>query len=64
MGKFTDGIKRIFRRRRRAVTPEEAEVLSNWVNEGGAFHPDGPPPVIEDSASEGSAPEDDAGRRP
>jgi hypothetical protein len=46
MGRFTDGIRRIFGRRR-PVTPEEAEVLSNWVNEGGTFHPEGPPPVVE-----------------
>jgi hypothetical protein len=46
MGKFTDRVKGMFRRRR-PVTPKEAEVLSNWVNEGGAFHPEGPPPVVE-----------------
>ncbi len=47
MGKFTDRLKRVFRRRR-PVTVEEAEVLSNWVNEGGAFDPEGPPPVVRD----------------
>lgn len=47
MGKFTDGIKRLFRRRR-AITPAEAEDLSSWVNEGGSFDPEGPPPVRDE----------------
>jgi hypothetical protein len=47
MGKFAERLKSILRRRR-PVTTDEAEVLSNWVNEGGAFHPDGPPQVADD----------------
>jgi hypothetical protein len=47
MGKFTERLKSMFRRRR-PVTVEEAEVLSNWVNEGGTYDPDGPPPVVRE----------------
>lgn len=46
MSKFTDKVRGIFRRRR-PVTPEEAHDLADWVNEGGAFDPDGPPSVAE-----------------
>jgi hypothetical protein len=45
MGKVTDKIKAFFGRR--AVTREEAEELSDWVNEGGAYDPEGPPRVID-----------------
>ena len=47
MGKFTERLKSLFRRRR-PVTAEEAEVLSTWVSEGGTYDPDGPPPVADD----------------
>lgn len=46
MGKFVDGVKGLFRRRK-PVTPQDAEEIADWVNEGGALHPDGPPAVID-----------------
>lgn len=37
-----------FFRRPRPVTREEAARIADWVNEGGAVYPAGPPPVIDD----------------
>lgn len=51
MGRFTERIKGLFRRRK-PVSPAEAEQLSTWVNEGGAFDPEGPPPVAEPAEGE------------
>lgn len=39
-----------FFRRRRPVTPEEYEEIADWVNEGGALDPAGPPPVAEEES--------------
>lgn len=58
MGKFSERLKAMFRRRR-PVTAEEAEVLSTWVNEGGTYDPDGPPPVAD---GRDDAPKGDTGR--
>ena len=35
-------------RRPRPVTREEAAEIADWVNEGGAVDPAGPPPLIDD----------------
>lgn len=35
-------------RRPRPVTREEAAEIADWVNEGGAADPGGPPPLIDD----------------
>ncbi|TQL47537.1 hypothetical protein FB562_0601 [Homoserinimonas aerilata] len=51
MGRFTDAVKGMFRRRK-PVTPQEAEDLADWVNEGGAFDPAGPPEVSEHDGDE------------
>jgi hypothetical protein len=32
----------------RPVTREDAAAIVNWVNEGGATHPSGPPSIIGD----------------
>lgn len=29
------------------MTPEDAAEINDWVGEGGALHPDGPPEVID-----------------
>jgi hypothetical protein len=42
---LTERVKSLFRRRR-PVTPDEADDLSRWVSEGGTPHPEGPPPVL------------------
>lgn len=34
--------------RRRPVTREDFVEVADWVNEGGALDPAGPPPLIED----------------
>ncbi|MEP6482159.1 MAG: hypothetical protein ABJA94_09155 [Rhodoglobus sp.] len=47
MSKLTEKIASFFRRPR-PVTPEDAAEIADWVNEGGALHPLGPPPVIDD----------------
>lgn len=47
MSKFSDKVKSLFSRRK-PVTPEDAADISEWVNEGGALHPEGPPKVIGD----------------
>jgi hypothetical protein len=44
---FTESVSR-WLRRRRAVTREEFAEVADWVNEGGALDPTGPPPLIED----------------
>lgn len=54
MSKFTDTLKSLFRRPR-PVTKEDAAEIADWVSEGGATHPDGPPPII-DGESESSEP--------
>lgn len=45
--------------RRRPVTPTEFAEIADWVNEGGALDPAGPPPVIdpesEDTGGQASA---------
>ena len=48
---FRDKFSSLFRRQR-PVTREEAARIADWVNEGGAFDPAGPPPVIEDHPNE------------
>lgn len=35
-------------RQPRPVTREEAAEIADWVNEGGAIDPAGPPPLIDD----------------
>ena len=49
MAKFTERVKAILRRPRPVtpVTKEYAAEIADWVNEGGAFDPAGPPPVID-----------------
>jgi hypothetical protein len=47
MSKLTEKVTALFRRRR-PVTREEAAEIADWVNEGGTFDPNGPPPVIDD----------------
>lgn len=47
MSKFSEKVKSLFSRRK-PVTTEEAADISDWVNEGGALHPEGPPKVIDD----------------
>ncbi len=47
MSKFTEKITSFFRRQR-PVTREDAAEIADWVDEGGAFSPEGPPPIIED----------------
>jgi hypothetical protein len=46
MSKFTERVKSLFRRPR-PVSREDAAEIADWVNEGGAYDPEGPPPVIE-----------------
>lgn len=45
MPKLTEKVKSLFSRRR-PVTSEDAAEIADWVNEGGAPHPDGPPRII------------------
>jgi hypothetical protein len=40
--------------RRRPVTKEEYAEVADWVNEGGALDPAGPPPLIEGEREEES----------
>jgi hypothetical protein len=47
MSKLTDRIS-TWLRRRTPVTKEEFAEVADWVNEGGALDPAGPPPLIED----------------
>jgi hypothetical protein len=46
MPKLTEKVKSLFKRRR-PVTPEDAAEIADWVNEGGAPHPDGPPKIAQ-----------------
>lgn len=46
MSKLTKKVKSLFSRRRPLVR-EDADEIEDWVNEGGALHPDGPPTVID-----------------
>ncbi|MDV3126192.1 hypothetical protein M1247_14815 [Mycobacterium sp. 21AC1] len=46
MPKLTKKVKSLFSRRR-PVTREDAAEIADWLNEGGAPHPDGPPPIID-----------------
>ncbi|MFC4603203.1 hypothetical protein [Rhodococcus kronopolitis] len=55
MAKFSDKVKSLFSRRK-PVTPEDAAEISDWVSEGGALHPDGPPKVIGDPKDKPTAP--------
>lgn len=49
MGRFTDSVKSLFaRRENRVFTPEDAAEIDDWVDEGGAAHPYGPPRVQDD----------------
>jgi len=41
-----------FLRRPWPVTREDAVEIANWVNQGGAVDPAGPPPVIDDDDGE------------
>jgi hypothetical protein len=36
-------------RKRRAVTREEYARVADWVSEGGALDPAGPPPLLEEA---------------
>jgi hypothetical protein len=47
MSRFTDRVN-AWLLRRRPVTRDEAAEIADWVNEGGAVDPAGPPPLIED----------------
>ncbi|HEY6800901.1 MAG TPA: hypothetical protein VI121_09675 [Agromyces sp.] len=51
MSKFTERVKSLFRRPR-PVSREDAAEIADWVNEGGAYDPEGPPPVIEKRSTE------------
>ncbi|GAA1813002.1 hypothetical protein [Agromyces neolithicus] len=46
MSKFTEKVKSIFSKRR-PMTPEDAAEIADWVNEGGAIDPEGPPRVAD-----------------
>ena len=46
MSKLTEKVKSIFRRRP-PLAPEDAAEVADWVNEGGAFDPEGPPRVAD-----------------
>ena len=47
MSKFTEKVRALFGRPR-PVTREDAAEIADWVNEGGTFDPNGPPPIIDD----------------
>ena len=47
MSKLTEKVKSLFRKPR-PVTKDDAAEIADWVNEGGAVDPAGPPPIIED----------------
>ncbi|MFD4180498.1 hypothetical protein [Rhodococcus sp. NPDC058514] len=47
MSKFSEKVKSLFSRRK-PVTTEDAADIADWVNEGGALHPDGPPKVVDE----------------
>ncbi|WP_026037631.1 hypothetical protein [Salinibacterium sp. PAMC 21357] len=46
MGKFTDKVRSMFGRSR-PIPREDADEIDDWVNEGGAPNPEGPPRVID-----------------
>lgn len=50
MPKLTSAVKSLFRRRR-PVTRADAAEIADWVNEGGALHPAGPPPIVDPDAT-------------
>lgn len=50
MPKLTKKVKSLFSRPR-PVTREDAAEIADWLNEGGALHPDGPPTVIDPNKS-------------
>jgi hypothetical protein len=52
MSKLTEKLKSLFRRPR-PVTKEDAAEIADWVNEGGAVSPDGPPPIAEEPGDAG-----------
>ncbi|MGW6694401.1 hypothetical protein ACWF62_11555 [Rhodococcus sp. NPDC054953] len=52
MSKIGTKVRSLFHRRR-PVTREDAAEIADWVNEGGAPHPDGPP-VVDDEDGPGS----------
>ncbi|HOA86393.1 MAG: hypothetical protein R2732_03660 [Microbacteriaceae bacterium] len=46
MSKIKETVGSWFRRRKpKPVSPEEAADISDWVNEGGSYDPQGPPRV-------------------
>ena len=47
MSRLTERVKSLFRRPR-PVTKEDSDRIADWVNEGGAVDPEGPPPIIGD----------------
>lgn len=47
MSKIGSKVKSLFNRRR-PIARDDAAEIADWVNEGGATHPDGPPTVIDD----------------
>lgn len=55
MSKFTERVKSLFRRPR-PVNREDAAEIADWVNEGGAYDPEGPPPVIENDRRDTKGP--------
>ena len=46
MSQLTEKIT-LLRRQQRPVSVEDAAEIADWVNEGGAADPAGPPPIIE-----------------
>lgn len=55
MSKFAERVVSLFRRSR-PVTKEDAARIANWVNEGGAVDPDGPPEIVENEGEDGARP--------
>lgn len=47
MSKLTEKVRSLFHRQR-PVSREDAAEIADWVDEGGAFSPEGPPPVNEE----------------
>lgn len=50
---FKEKLGSLFRRRR-PLTAEDAAEVADWVNEGGAFDPAGPPRVDDDEPNSDS----------
>ncbi len=49
MGRISDAMNSLFgRKKSRDFTAEDAAEIDDWVDEGGAAHPDGPPRVVDE----------------